>query len=431
MSKEVWSTLKGLPPFLDPQLEIAVRGDNRETRYTEAVTLPESIFEQAKTIGWSLIKISQQLPELLKSNSFRQKIGVSEERFKEKIEPFLGNGEKIGFFGVDAIIDENQNIKLIEINTRPQVLGRFDEVTPRLIGKDDPNGNISPEIRALLDSNLPREKSAVIISHPNNTFHNYHILLGKQIGIPVVLMQELTVNQEGAVKYQEKEIGIIVRQFNLNMLFNPDITNRAILQTISSGKTILSNGPVVSVMGDKPLLPLIPEIAPEITDYFPQMRIHKTGEEISLGDYWWGWWLKGECGGDKEITLPLDKKELHGWRREFIKYLLMGDYNLARHTLEGKENETAERYRNHLTGLEENCPPLWLLQENINPQKVLVNDNEQITSLYSMLRIYFVPNISPSLPPFVHLEMYLSDTPRVSAAGFIVPIRSGHIHNSI
>jgi len=423
MSKEMGSILKVLPPFLDSGLEVTVRDNKRTTRYAEAIALPESIFEQARTIGENLIRISQSLPELLRSSSFRQRIGVSEERFRNEIEPFLMDGEKIGFFGADAIIDKDQKIKLIEINTRPQVLGRFDEVTPRFIGQGDPNGKISPEIKTLLDNNLPQGKSAVIISHPNNAFYNYHKLLGEQLKIPVVPIQELAVDCKNGVEYQGKEIGIMVRQFNIKKLFDPKLTNQAIVEAISSGKTSLMNGPVISVMGDKLFLPIIPEISPELSGYFPKMEIYKTGDEISLENYR-GWWLKGECGGDMEITLQIDKKKLQVWQRDTIKAMLMGNYSLARQILEGKENQTAERYRSYLTNLETNKPSLWLLQDNVEPWKVMVDDNGQINSLFSMLRMYFVPNTSPSLPPFVHLEMFLKDTPRVSAAGFIVPVSS-------
>ncbi len=428
MSKEMCSTLKVLPPFLGSRLEIDVRGDNRTTKYTEAVTLSEDIFKQASVIGKNLVKVSQLLPELLKSSYFRQRIGVSEERFKNKIEPFLKNGESIGFFGADAIVDKNQKIKLIEINTRPQSLGRFDEITPLLIGQEDPNGRISPEYKTLLDNSLSPGKSAVIISHPSNTFHNYHLLLGKQVDCPVASMQELTVGSGDTVELRGKEVGTMIRQFNINMLFNPELTNEVIVQSISNGRINLTNGPVVSVMGDKPFFPVIPEIVPDIADYFPQMRIHKTGDEIALEDYW-GWWLKGETGGHQEITLQIDKNELSGWRRQTIKAMLMGDYKLARNILEGRENQTATRFRSYLAGQEANRPPSWLLQENVEPHTVSVDENNQISSLFSMLRIYFVPNRSPHVPPSVHLEMFLKDTPRVSAAGLIVPVRSGGINN--
>jgi len=343
--------------------------------------------------------------------------------FERHIEPFLEHEQPTLFLGADAVVDKQSGrIKLLEVNPQAQALGKFDVVGSELLGGDGPNACISPVIKPLIDE-LIGEDSGVVISHPSNTFHKHHLLFGEQIGLPVVTLQDLEVGSNGEVRYGGRKVSCMFKQCSMNSILDPEITDTGVVAAIREGKVNLVNGPLAPFLGDKSLLPLLPELGAEIGGYLPDMRVVRSGEEVDLVEYK-DWWLKGETRGVSEMTLQLSGSTRSGWTGRVIRSVLKGDFDGAEYILKDRDNSTARRLLQHVKDFQEKNPGCFLLQENIPPTTVSVRlEDGSVQELRSMLRMYFVPNTDSSKKPHVFLEMYAGSRARVSAAGYSIPVK--------
>lgn len=411
-------------------LSVTIRGETRVPRYAEAVHVPEKVFQQAEEIGLELASLSESLPELIQLPEVRLIGGLSERVYQDKYVPFLGAPHIMDFFGVDAILDINDNIKAIEINTRPQVLGRYDAATPVFLDAADQNARMTPRLKEVLQTRIGEGSIGVVVSHPLNAFHNHHKLFSEQSGFPIVTLQDLHTNEDGDVTFGSQKVDMMFRQFATRNLFQPQVTDPAVLEAIKQGKVNLVNGPLSDFIGEKTLFPYIAELCPGIRKYLPKMELINTGENVDLKQYS-GWWLKGETRGQIELVLKLAKQNLQGWPGQVVRDIVAGDTKHAREVLEGKESSTADRLREHVKDIEGSVPEKWILQENIDPKGFIVmGEDGKDSKLYSTLRMYFVK--SPTHKdgrPNSYLEFLAGKNARVSAAGYTIPVK-GNIPSS-
>lgn len=402
---------------------VQIRGEHRKPRITESITLPEEIFQKAARFGKAVVDFSKRYADLVKDPDFRTRVGLSEDLYNQRIEPFLDQKNLLMYFGADAVIDEMGQFKFIEINPQPQVLGRYDLTTGEVVGKDNINVGLSHAIKEKIDDVLEgSEGVAVVLSHPNNAFHSYHELFSQQTGIPIATIQDLEISPEGDLRLGDEKVRLIFRQFSMNTLYDPTITDPRILNMVKEGKVLLANGPLSPYLGDKPLFPELPEMMSEVSELFPKMKVITTGEDIDVNQYK-NWWLKGETRGSLEMTMQLSKDNRTGWVGDVVKATIHGDYEAALQILNQRVSQTAERMKLYVLDLRKNGARKFVLQENIDPAKIHVPDNDNVArELNTLVRVYFVPDNDPDVPPRVFMELFASEDARVSMAGFSVPI---------
>ena len=402
---------------------VNIRGEHRKPRITESITLPEEIFQKAARFGKAVIDFSTRYKDLVKDPDFRTRVGITEDLYKQRIEPFLNQKNLMVYFGADAVIDELGQFKFIEINPQPQVLGRYDLTTSEIVGKDNLNVGLSQAIKERIDKILEGDDGVgVVISHPGNAFHSYHELFSQQTGMPIATIQDLQISPEGDLRLRGKKVRLLFKQFSMNILYDPAITDPRILEMIKEGKVLMANGPLSPYLGDKPLFPELPGMMNEVKDLFPNMRVITTGEDVDVNQYK-NWWLKGETRGSLEMTMQLSKDNRTGWVGDVVKATLRGDFDAALQILDQKSSQTAERMKLYVSDLRKNGSTKFVIQENIEPAMVHIPDNENVAhGLKTLVRAYFVPDEDPSIPPRVFMELFASEDARVSMAGFSIPI---------
>lgn len=398
-------------------LNITIQGETRIPRYTEAIELSPEVFSQARKIGKEISAVAREIPTLIQDPDLRRETGMSDRVYYDHYEPFIKAPHSIVYFGVDAVIDTCDNVKIIEINTRPQCIGRFDAVTPGVIGQEDANASIAKPIKKVLSTKMLDDTIGVVISHPNNAFHSRHKLFAEQIGYQVASLQDLATDSEGDVILNGQRVGVMFRQFNTRNLVDPNITDPKVLKAMQNGKVTLDNGPLIDAIADKTLLPLLPKLGADIAEYLPDMKVIRTGDPVDLKGYS-GWWLKGVTRGPVEFVTQLNEQTIKGWRGEYTRAVVSGDLERAESTLIGKDNSTAKRLGNHLTDMQKSLPGAWLLQKNVAPKKLSIEGCE----MYSVLRMYYVVDPTSNVLPEVRLEILAGQNSRVSAAGYTIPV---------
>ncbi len=397
---------------------INIRSDQRLPKHTEPFKLTPEILQQAKEIGLMITDIFPKIPNLVSDPEIRKAVGITEQKYEKNFKPFLTTPHHLVFFGADAILEENNQIKIIEINTRPQVLGRYDE--SQELTHNSNNNKITPHLKKALEEYSLPEKIR-IISHPLNVFHPYHELFAKQAGIGICSLQELSCSLSQKIQHQGNDIDLLFREFSVKTLTNPQVTPPEIMESIQKGNTLLINGPLTEFLGIKPFLKQISLEKKDMQKYFPEMLTIKTGEKVNLKEFS-GWWLKSETGGSTEFVIQLDRQYLQGWPKQVITAIIAGDITQAKTVLDQQNSNTAQRLRLHLRDMELEFPQVWLFQKNIPSKKLSITTREnEVYGCHSTLRLYFTYNEkTKDLQTFI--ELLASKYARVSGAGFTVPI---------
>lgn len=405
------------------RLSVTINGEVRVPNYAEAVQIPEAVFKQAENIGEELMALSDQVPQLIQLPELRSRAGLSQSTYESVYAPFLQAPHNMFFIGADAILDKSGRIKLIEINARPQVLGRYDLATPMFLDPGDGNARITPSLKSILETRIDDGSIGVVVSHPKNAFHNHHELFAEQSGYELVTLQDLHTNDIGDVVYDGQRVGMIFRQFANRNLFQPEITDPLVLEAVMQGRVNVVNSPLSDFMKEKTLFPHLAQLCPGIRNYLPEMVVVNTGQDIDLRGYR-GWWLKGETRGSRELVLELGKQNLQGWPGQVVRDIVSGNIEDAENVLRGREGRTADRLREHVRDIKGSVPEKWVLQENIEPRGFFIKGEDgQDAKLYSTLRLYFVK--SDTGKPHTFLEFLAGKNARVSAAGFTIPVRRG------
>ncbi len=404
------------------EVSVRIKEDVRLPKYTEALEISENITRQAKEIGKLMAPISEDLPQILQDPSLREQMGIDQNNFESSIKPFAKSVHNLDIFGVDSIIDSNGSIKIIEINSRPQFLGRFDYLNSTIVGKN-PNSEIYPHVTDILDS-YRHGGIAIVISHPSNAFHNHHQLLAQQLNSPISTLQELETDKEGNIIYKDNRVDVILRQFSMRALLNPDIAKPEIVDAVKEGRVTLVNGPVAGYFGEKVALPILATDETGLSKYLPRMVVVTTGEGINLNEYK-GWWLKTSTRGETELTLRLTKQNIQGWPGEVVRCMVGENFEKANGILQGKDNPTAARFLQHIKDIQNYKPQKWILQEHIEPWQIPVSITEAgKEELNTTLRIYYVKNPQDKTQPFTFTELLASKYGRVSGAGLTIPLKT-------
>lgn len=402
-------------------LGVKVRDELRFPRYTESMEISGSVLRQARDIGSRLKVAFNRLPGALEASDFRSELGIDERTYEREIVPFRNTKQPICCFGIDAILSPDGTLRVVEINTRPQFLGRYDLANTTILGQNDLNSNVTPYIKEVLDKQA-QGGEVVIVSHPLNGFYSHHCLLAKQTGYPIAALQDLRVEgQSGNVILEGRKVDVIFRMFSMGTFLNPGVTDRKIVDAVTSGRLKMVNGPLMSYLAVKTCLPLLGKLGVDVDEYLPRMKVLTTGERVDLKEYA-GWWLKTEVGGDIEFTLRLSRQNLQGWPGKVIQAMVDGELDEASGILSGRDNETAVRLKKFVSDMKKVGPNRWLLQGHIDSIPIAVNVGDGGKMLKTVLRIYYVGSEERGGSSHVFLEMLAGVNDRVSGAGWTVPL---------
>jgi hypothetical protein len=418
-----------LPPVVrqidlsfSPGYGVNIDDEVRAFRISEGITLPTRVKDQAVAFGEEMVKVFDLFAVRVADASFRERIGITDQIYKERIEPFLKIEDQLVFFGADAVVDNKGNLRFIEINPQPQALGLFDNVMTRLNPDGSQNNLISPTLKDILHSELKNGEIGVVITHPANAFHQYHLSLADQIGFRTSSVQELNVDDELKIVSGGQTVGILFRECSMATLTDPKITDPRILRSILKGKTKMVNGPLSPYLGDRAFFAEISKMVPGIEDFFPNMRVIRLEDEVDFNMFP-NWWLKGETRGNLEMTIQLNNKNRNGWIGAVITDIVKGDFESALGIIEGKSSTTASRLRKYVIGIRDSGSKKFLLQEHIESEQIQIEkDDGEIQSLRTVLRAYYVVGRQRTGTNKTFIEILASRNPKVNMAGYAIPV---------
>ncbi len=410
--------LKDITSELDNIPGVIVRGERRRRNILEPVSIDKEIWQQARHLGYHVNDVLYTAADFLRSDPSNGGLfNLTPQQYQQRVYPFRDLPQKIIYFGVDCVLSEG-NLYLIEMNTQPSVLGAYDIVNSQALGQSDSNSRMSPFIRESLDDLYGKADTAVI-SHPSNPFFEYHRAFAEQCGYIHAALQDLVYTKgSDHVLADGKPVKRIVKQFNTVRLLDPEVTSPEVLDAIVKGKLDIVNGPLSPLLGNKVFLYSLASFAPELSTYLPEMHLLSDSHVADFSDLE-NFWLKGDTISGSEMTFNLGENG-KGWRGQFLTALVQQDFSLASTILERQHPSRTVAYFADLVkqSMYDPCNT-WLLQRNHTPSTI---QSEYHPNLHTLLRFFYVSR-GKNREPKTFMTMYASESRRVSAAGYTIPVR--------
>ncbi len=410
-----------ISPSYESQLTVRINAENRIRQITEPLVVPKNWRETALALGSDIQKYLQIVENFLRTHN--------EGKFSSttKSDPILyeivrGSEYTFDTFipATDIAVTKSGEWKLLEINTRPASLGSACLISEILGSKkytDNKGISFDQAIRSFVLNKWGQQyqENTVLISHPNNSFHNQHLSLAAVLNVPVCSLQELRVADD-TVFLCDRRVLNLIRQCGTEPLFDPQILDPKVMKLFADHKIHILPGPLNVALGDKSYLRLFPN-----SEWLPKSQYIKTGEDFNVREFR-GCWLKGRSSGIGDITLYLSESMTKGKRREFLESLLRGDYQKAEDALKEIANSNdGKRFMYYLGAVRNDVASEWVIQEDVDTMRVRIAGQDQ--EMKTVLRVHFVPDQSSRFIPF--MQMYADNQKRVNASGFTIPLIIG------